>query len=168
MEESARDQERSRKWRRSSSHPPVSGGRRPALGRADTEDGSRSRSRGAVDQSRSSYQAWPPRTASTLRRRSVSRAPYMSAVHREAHEHRFLGRVSRVSAKKGRLSDLLYDTGQEAALEKQQEEDQREVRRIEDSSDDDDGCHDLQAALDDQALDLDINYDDYALLNESE
>ena len=66
------------------------------------------------------------------------------------------------------MSDLLYDTVQEAALEKLQEEDQREVRRIEDSSDDDDGRHNLQAALDDQALDLDINYNDYALLNESE
>ena len=40
----------------------------------------------------------------------------MSAVHREADEHRSLGRVSRVSAKKGGMSGLLYDTVQEAAL----------------------------------------------------
>ena len=160
VEESARDQEWSRKRRRSYSCPPVSGGRCPALGRADAEDGSHSRSIGAADWSLSSYRAWQMRTASTSRRRSVSWAPSMSAVHREADEHRSLGRVSRLSAKKGRLSDLLYDTVQE--------EDQREVRRIEDSSDNVDGRHDLQAALDDQALDLDINYNDYALLNESE
>ena len=97
-----------------------------------------------------------------------SRARSMSAVHREADEHRSLGRVSRVSAKKGRMSDLLYDTFQKATLEKLKGEDQREVRRIEDRSDDDDGHHDLQAALDDQALDLDVNYNDYALLNKSE
>ena len=62
------------------------------------------------------------------------------------------------------MSDLLYDTVQEAALEQREEDEPRWVRRVEDSSDDD-GRRDLDAALDDQALDLDLNYDDYRLLD---
>ena len=86
-------------------------------------------------------------------------------MHREADEHRSFGRVSRVSAKKGRLSDLLYDTIQEQALEQQKEDDKpRTVLRLDDSSDDDVGLRDIQEALDDQALDLDANYDDYKIL----
>ena len=73
--------------------------------------------------------------------------------------------MSRVSAKKGRLSDLLYDTVQEQTLEQQKEDDEpRTVRRIDDSSDDD-GLRDIQEALDDQTLDLDANYDDYKILD---
>ena len=122
--------------------------------------------RATADRSRSSYWEWPPRTASTMRRRLSSRAPTSSAVHREANEHRSLGRVSRVSAKKGRMSDLLYDTVQEAALKQQREEDEPQlVRWIDDSSDDDDGRRDLEEALDDQALDLNVNYDDYRTLD---
>ena len=73
--------------------------------------------------------------------------------------------MSRVSAKKGRLSDLLYDTVQEKALEQQKEEDEpRTVRQIDESSDEDDGLGDISEALDDQALDLCVNYDDYRIL----
>ena len=88
-------------------------------------------------------------------------------MHREAEEHRSLGRVSRVSAKKGRLSDLLYDTIQEQTLDQQKEDDvPQTVRCIEDSSDDDEeGLCAIQEALDDQALDLDANYDDYKILD---
>ena len=103
--------------------------------------------------------------ASTSRRRSTSRAPTTSAVHREADIHWSLGRVSRVSAKKVRLSDQLYDTVQEAALEQREEDKPRLVRRIDDSSDDDHGRCDLGAVLDEQALDLNLNYDDYRLLD---
>ena len=39
------------------------------------------------------------------------------------------------------------------------------VRRIDDSSDDDDGRRDLDEALDDQVLDLNVNYDDYCILD---
>ena len=66
------------------------------------------------------------------------------------------------------MSDLLYDTVQEQTLEQQQKENNvpRTVRRIEDSSDDDDeGLCDIQEALDDQALDLDANYDNYKILD---
>ena len=66
---------------------------------------------------------------STSRRRSSSRAPNTSAVHREADEHWSLGRVSWVSAKNGLMSDLLYDTVQEAALEQQEEDEPRQVCR---------------------------------------
>ena len=55
------------------------------------------------------------------------------------------------------MSDLLYDTVQEAALEQQEEDELRQVHRVDDSSDDDDGRRDLDAALDDQALDLNLN-----------
>ena len=165
MEESDRDPERSRKRKRSSSRPPVSGGRCPALGRADAEDRSQSRARATADRSLSSYREWPPRTTSTLRRRSSSRASTTSAVHRETDEHRSLGRVSQVSTKKGRMSDQLYDTVQEATLEQREEDEPRQVRRIADSSDDDDAHRDLNNALDDQALDLNVNYDDYRILD---
>ena len=65
------------------------------------------------------------------------------------------------------MSDLLYDTVQEQTLEQQKEDDiPRTVRRTEDSSDDDDGgLRDIQEALDNQALDLDANYDDYKILD---
>ena len=166
MDESRRNQEQSRKRKRSSSRPPVSGGRRPALCRADAGDRSLSRTREAMSRSRTEYREYPPRTSSTTRRRSSARALTSSAVHQEADEHRSLGHVSRVSAKKGRLSDLLYDTVQEKALEQRQEEDEpRTVRRIDDSSDDDNGRRDLDEALDDQALDLCVNYDDYRILD---
>ena len=60
VEESSRDPERSRKRKRSSSCPPVSGGRRPAFGRAGAEDESQSRTRAAMDRSRSGYREDPP------------------------------------------------------------------------------------------------------------
>lgn len=43
-------------------------------------------------------------------------------MHQEADEHRSLGRVSWVSAKKGRMSDLLYYTVQEKIIEQQKED----------------------------------------------
>ena len=63
------------------------------------------------------------------------------------------------------MSDLLYDTVQEAALEQLEEDEPQQVRRIADSSDDDDGRHDLDETLVDQALDLNVNYDDYRILD---
>ena len=63
------------------------------------------------------------------------------------------------------MYDLLFDTVQEAALEQREEDEPRQVRWIDDSSDEDDGCRDLNDALDDQALDLNVNYDDYRLLD---
>ena len=97
-------------------------------------------------------------------------------MHREADEHRPLGRVSRVSAKKGRLSDLLYDTIQEKTIELQKEDDPphtvREddpphtVRRVKEVPEDQDNERRyIQDILDDQALDLDANYDDYKILD---
>ena len=84
-------------------------------------------------------------------------------MHREADKHQSLGRVSRVSAKKGRLSDLLYDTIQERNIEQQKEDDPpRAVRRIEDTpKEQDDELRYIQEVLDDQALDL----DDYKILD---
>ena len=58
------------------------------------------------------------------------------------------------SAKTVRISDLLYDTVQEAAMEHSQAEESRRVCRVESSPDDDRGQADIDAALDDQALDL--------------
>ena len=88
-------------------------------------------------------------------------------MHREADEHQSLGRVSRVSAKKGRLSDLLYDTIQERTIEQQKEDDpSRTVHCIENApEEDDDKLRYIQEVLDDQALDLDANYDDYKILD---
>ena len=88
-------------------------------------------------------------------------------MHREADEQRSLGLVSRVSAKKGRLLDLLYDTIQERTIEQQKEDDPpRTVRRIEDTPEDqDDERRYIQEVLDEQALDLDANYDDYKILD---
>ena len=97
-------------------------------------------------------------------------------MHREADEHRSLGRVSRVSAKKGRLSDLLYDTIQEKAIELQKEDNPPQtvqeddppctVRRVDKAPEDqDDERRYIQDILDDQILDLDANYDDYKILD---
>ena len=49
-------------------------------------------------------------------------------------------------------------------MSSKEDDEPRTVRRIDDSSDDDDGLHDIQEALDNQALDLDANYDDYKIL----
>ena len=96
-------------------------------------------------------------------------------MHREADEHRSLGRVSRVSAKKGRMSDLLYDTVQEKAIEQQKEDEipqrveeedlSRTVRRLDEVPEDEDDEHQyIQDILDDQILDLDADYEDYRIL----
>ena len=97
-------------------------------------------------------------------------------MHREADEHRSLGRVSRVSAKKGRLLDLLYDTIQEKTIELQKEDDPPQTVREDDPpctvrcvdetpEDQDDERHYIQDILDNQILDLDANYDDYKILD---
>ena len=168
-----------RKWKRSCSHPPVSGGQRPAIGRTNavTRTRSLSRPRDRADRSRTHYREYPPRASSTARRgRSSSQPPAEASVLQEVDEHHSLGRVSRVSAKKGRLSDLLYDTIQERTIELQKEDDPprtvREddpphtVRCIQDTPEDQDDEHRyIQDLLDDQALDLDANYEDYRILD---
>ena len=84
-----------------------------------------------------------------------------------------LGRVLRVSAKKGCLLDLLYDTIQERTIELQkdpprtvQEDDPpRTVRHVDEVPEDqDDERRYIQDILDDQILDLDANYDNYKIL----
>ena len=71
------------------------------------------------------------------------------------------------ASKKGRLSDLLYDTIQERTIKQQKEEDPpRTVRCIEDApQEDDDELRYIQEVLDDQAFDLDANYDNYKILD---
>ena len=94
-------------------------------------------------------------------------------MHREADEHQSLGRVSRVSAKKGRL---LYDTIQEKTIKLQKEDDPPQTVREDDPprtvchvdevpEDQDDKRRYIQDILDGQALDLDANYDDYKILD---
>ena len=84
--------------------------------------------------------------------------------------------MSRVSAKKGRLSDLLYDTIQEKTIELQKEDNPpctvreddppRTVRRVDEVPEDQDDKHRyIQDILDDQILDLDAYYDDYKILD---
>ena len=97
-------------------------------------------------------------------------------MHQEADEHRSLGRVSRVSARKGRLLDLLYNTIQEKTIELQKEDNPpqtvqkddppRMVRRVDEAPEDqDDERRYIQDILDDQILDLDANYNDYKILD---
>ena len=97
-------------------------------------------------------------------------------MHREADEHRSLGRVSWVSAKKGHLSDLLYDTIQEKTIELQKEDNPpqtvqeddppRTVRRVDEAPEDqDDERRYIQDILDDQILDLDANYHNNKILD---
>ena len=163
--------ERGRKRRRSLSRLPDSGSRRPAEGRATSRERRTSRSRSSrartgEDRSRPQRPQWPPATASSSRRRSTSRAPSVSAVRREPDEHRSLGRVSKSSVKRSRLSDLLYDTVQEAALEERSVEEERTVRRIDDSPEDDYEKSVIDRALDEQTddLDLELHVADYSIL----
>ena len=101
--------------------------------------------------------------------------PTEASVHREADEHRSFGRVSRVSTKRGRMSDLLYDTVQEKAIEVQKEA--SPVRVVQEEEPPQPVCSDsedrgdpeeerqyIQAIMDDQVLDLDADYDDYRIL----
>ena len=70
-----------------------------------------------------------------------------------------LGRVSKQTAKKGRISDLLYDTVQEEKLLVRFETDARSVEyALHASPVSDREQRDIDAALDDQALDLDANH----------
>ena len=96
-------------------------------------------------------------------------------MHREADEHQSFGRVSQVSAKKGRMSDLLYDTVQEKIIKQQKEDETSEtlkeddpprmVRRVDEAPEDQDDEHQyIQDILDEQILDLDANYDNYKIL----
>ena len=124
----------------------------------EAEDKRTSRSKETEDRSRKTYCEWPLRTGSSYRRRLVSRAPSASAVHRDVDEHHSLGRVSKLSAKKGCISDLMYDVVQEASLKQRREEKPRRVRQVDSSPEDDRGQAGIDAALDDQALDLVVNY----------
>ena len=113
---------------------------------------------------------------STGRRgRSSSRPPTEAFVHREADKHRSFGRVSKASAKRGRMSDLLYDTVQERAIEVQKEVSPARVVQEEEpprpvvSDSDDRGDPEeerqfIQDIMDDQILDLNADYDDYRIL----
>ena len=102
----------SRKWKWSSSHAPR-GVKRPASSRMDTGDVEDRRE--TTELSRKPQREWP-RSGSVSRRRSESRAPSATRVYRDRDEHRSLGRVSKGSAKKGLISELLYDTVQEEHL----------------------------------------------------
>ena len=92
-------------------------------------------------------------------RRSESRPPSAARVHRDDFEHRSLGRVSKQTAKKGRISDLLYDTVQEEKLLVQFKTGGRSVEfALNASQVSDHGQRDIDSALDDQALDLDAHH----------
>ena len=67
------------------------------------------------ERSRRQYREWL-RGRSVSRRQSESRPPSATRGHKDEFEHRSLGRVSKMSAKKGRISYLLYDTVQEEKL----------------------------------------------------
>ena len=73
------------------------------------------------------------------------------------------------------MSDLLYDTVQEKAIEQQKEDKipqrveeevlSRTVRRLDEVPEDQDDEHQyIQDILDDQTLDLDADYEDYRIL----
>ena len=68
--------------------------------------------------------------------------------------------------KRGRFSDLLYDTVQEAALEERSAEEERTVRRVDDSPEDDYEKSVIDRALDEQTddLDLELHVADYSIL----
>ena len=68
--------------------------------------------------------------------------------------------------KRSRLSDLLYDTVQEAALEERSAEEERTVRRVDDSPEDDHEKSVIDRALDEQTddLDLELHVADYSIL----
>ena len=125
--------------------------KRPASGRTETGDVD---SRSETECSRRPLRECP-QSGLVSRRTSESRAPSANRVHRERNEHHSLGRVSKESAKKGRISDLLHDTvlvrcetggrSVEYALEVSPSIDRRQAV--------------INAALDEQALDLDGNLD---------
>ena len=89
----------------------------------------------------------------------ISRGEVRSRVHRNECEHCSLGRVSKEIAKKGRISDLLSDTIQEEKLLVRCETGRRSVEyALEASPLSDREQAVINAALDEQALDLDSPY----------
>lgn len=84
----------------------------------------------------------------------------MSAVYRDADEHPSLERVSRGSAKRGRMSDLLFDSIRERniTLERQEEEETRVIRRVQ-SPDRSQRRRDRDSQSSDDYV-LDLNLDD--------
>ena len=68
------------------------------------------------------------------------------------------------------MSDLLYDTVQEAALEERSAEEERTVRRVDDSPEDDFGRSEIDRALDEQTDDLDLmlHANEYSILDDSD
>ena len=102
--DSGADRREGRKHKRSSSRAPPAGGvKRPAYSRTEIDDMEIAKSRTGR-----SRREWLRRD-SILRRRSESCPPSATRVHREEDEHTSMGRVSLKSAKKGGISDLLYD-----------------------------------------------------------
>ena len=91
----------SRKRERSASHAPPRV-KRPASRRTGTRDVEERRE---PERLRKQFRKWP-RGNSVLRRRSESSPLSAARVHRDNFEHRSLGRVSKQTAKKGRISDL--------------------------------------------------------------
>ena len=92
-------------------------------------------------------------------RRSESRPPSVARVHRDDFKHQSLGRVSKQTTRKGRISDLLYVTVQEEQLLMRFSTGKRSTEYALDASlVSDRGQRDIDAALDDQALDLDAHH----------
>ena len=85
------------------------------------------------ERSRKQSREWP-RGNLVTRRQSKSHPLSAARVHRDEFEHRSLGRVSKQTAKKGRISDLLYDTVQEEKLLVQFKSCERSVEHALDAS----------------------------------
>ena len=144
----------SRKRKRSISRAPT-GVKRPASRKTETKDDGVDDRR---ERSRRQSREWP-RGNSVTRRRSKSRPPSAARVHRDDLEHRSLGRVSKQTAKKGKISDLLYDTVQVEQLLMRFKTGERSVEYALDASPvSDHSQQDIDSVLDDQALDLDAHH----------
>ena len=90
-----------------------------------------------------------------LERGSGSRAPSMARVHRDDDEHHSLGRVSKESAKRGWITELLYASLQEEALTIRGRNELRNACHAAESSPKGDHSQAVKnAALDEQALKL--------------
>ena len=108
------------------------------------------------ERSRRQSREWP-RGNSVTRRRSESRPPSAARVHKDDLQNLSTGHVSKQTAKKGRISDLLYDTVQEEQLLVRFKAGEQSVEYALDPSPvSDHGQRD--SALDDQALDLDAHH----------
>ena len=147
------DRKEARKCKRSSSRAPPAGGvESSAYGRTETTNTAES---SRTERSRKPQRVWP-RSSSISRRRSESRAPSTTRVHREEDKCPSMGRVSAKSAKRGSISDLVYDDIQEERLRISCVQGGRSVEyTLKGGPDSDDEQAVINATLDDQALDLD-------------